>query len=139
MKKTIKITLISLITLFTVNSFSQGNLQFNRARLETLSYFLFQGSTTKYDTIVVPTGKVLKITSTSLTNRQSSTSDNFFSTTAVYSYLDNLSLCCGSFPAEYPIWLNEGKHILSFYHVSSSSYYRDFKFTFSGIEFNVVP
>ena len=139
MKKIIKITLISFITLFSVNSFSQGNLQFNRVRLETYSNNNLQGGTTKYDTIVVSAGKVLKITSTSTTNRESFTSNNFFSNTTVYSYLDDLLLCCSSFSVEYPIWLNEGKHILTFYHNKGSSYYRDFKFTFSGIEFNVVP
>ena len=135
-----RITLIALITLFTVNSFSQGNLQFNRARMESYSIFSLSGQAVKYDTIVVPAGKVLKITSGSCEHKSSSsTSNQYYSYEYVHTYIGNFRLTTGYnsiYPSTYPIWLSEGNNILRFFGASGTN---DAIFSFSGIEFNIVP
>ena len=143
MKNIIRITLIALITLFAVNSFSQGNLQFNRARMESYSIFNLANNAVQYDTIVVPAGKVLKITSTSCVHQYSSSAagENRYNIyDYVHTYIGNFRLTTGYnliYPSTYPIWLSEGKHILRF--VGAYSYNHDAIFSFSGIEFNLVP
>ena len=129
MKKIIKITLISFITLFSVNSFSQGNLQFNIARLESYS-FNFSGGD-RYDTLLVPNGKVLKITSTSMNYG----GDNFAA------FIDGFRVWGFSrdYPSylNFPIWLPSGTYVIKVSHFSSFTI--NLIFSFSGIEFNVVP
>ncbi|MDB4089247.1 hypothetical protein N9544_06440 [Flavobacteriales bacterium] len=142
MKNIIRITLIALITLFAVNSFSQGNLQFNRARMESYSIFSISDNAVKYDTIVVPAGKVLKITSTSCVFKTSSqtASNEYYIYDGVHTYIGNFRLTHGYnsiFPSTYPIWLSEGNHILRF--VGATTNPSDAIFSFSGIEFNLVP
>ena len=136
-----RITLIALITLFAVNSFSQGNLQFNRARMESYSIFNLANNAVQYDTIVVPAGKVLKITSTSCVHRSSGgASNNYYIYDYVHTYIGNFRLTTGYnliYPSTYPIWLSEGNHILRF--VGANQYTNDAIFSFSGIEFNLVP
>lgn len=137
----IRIALIALITLFSVNSFSQGNLQFNRARMESFVKNYIVRNSIQYDTIVVPVGKVLKITSTSCVNqlRNSTYPNLYYSNDNVHVYIENLRLIYGETnnTNSYPIWLSEGNHILRIVGRYSSS--MNAIFSFSGIEFNVIP
>lgn len=118
--------LIFILPLFvSVNSFSQGDLQFNR--VVNMSYF-----NSSPDTLVVPAGKVLKITSTSLIdiNRNPVTGKTVtISNILVYNHLaySDETLKHESFP----IWFGPGNHIIL--------YTGPYSFSFSGIEFNVVP
>jgi hypothetical protein len=142
----IRIALIALITLFSVNSFSQGNLQFNRARMESFVMNNIGDKDTYYDTIVVPAGKVLKITSTSCVSKWTRYPGS------AYAHLSEGHLYIGNHrliyegrtnyrsinPNAYPIWLSEGNHILRLYNADDSDHMNAI-FSFSGIEFNVVP
>jgi hypothetical protein len=137
----IRIALIALITLFSVNSFSQGNLQFNRARMESFVKNYIVRNSIQYDTIVVPAGKVLKITSTScVTQFRNRTDPNlYYSNDNAHVYIENLRLIHGGVNNTnyYPIWLSEGNHILRIVGGSTSDIHAIF--SFSGIEFNVIP
>lgn len=142
----IRIALIALITLFSVNSFSQGNLQFSRARMESFVMNNIGDEDTYYDTIVVPAGKVLKITSTSCVSQWTTYPGSaYFHLKDGHLYIGNHRLIyTGSSnytsinPNAYPIWLSEGNHILRYYNAHDSRRMNAI-FSFSGIEFNIVP
>ena len=136
MKKIIKITLISLITLFTVNSFSQGNLQFKRARLESYTFSNIDPSSPRYDTLVVTAGTVLKITSASLiTTDGHDFQDSYILTITIndHSVVNYNSRLTKTYA---PIWLGAGTYSIKAARSYSNS---STIFSFSGIEFNVVP
>ena len=130
------LTLLTFI-LISINSvFSQNNLQFNRALMETYTGNDFTNNTQSIiATIIVPTGKVWKIESTSLTTPQS-----------WGQYLDQLNdnniAFIGNFhfSNKYPhtAWLPAGSYNLTFYCPSTSDGVIRI-FSISGIEFNLVP
>lgn len=125
-------TLVFILPLFlSVNSFSQGDLQFNRVRFETIIFPSNTGGT-QLDTLVVPQGKVLKITS--ISGLRNTRVTGAIGDHEVGPYGD-------AFPAIFPIWLPSGAHIVrtTYNYQYSGTNPIVIKFSFSGIEFNVVP
>ena len=134
------LTLLTFI-LISINSvFSQNNnLQFNRALMETYTgNNLNQVNLNQaiIATIIVPTGKVWKIESTSLTSPQSwgqyldQVNDNNIA------FIGNIH-----FSNKYPktTWLPAGSYNLKFYCTSCGNNGAILMFSISGIEFNLVP
>jgi|TARA_B110000879_G_C11063394_1_gene467662 hypothetical protein len=140
-----KFSILLLILSFSaLNAQCQGNLQFNQ--VINIQYDLadFKKNQPSADTLIVPAGKVLKITSTSLTDQfdQSSIHYNITNTARI----DNLVIWGhqhrqeGGFIAHenLPIWLNSGTHII--YACSgSTTMSNNYTLSINGIEFNVIP
>ena len=131
------LTLFTFI-LISINSvFSQNNnLQFNRALMETYTgYDLTNNTQSIIATIIVPTGKVWKIESTSLTTPQS------WGQYLDQQYDNNIAFIGNfHFSNKYPhtTWLPAGSYNLTFYCTATQNgVIRNF--SISGIEFNLVP
>ena len=128
-------TLVFILPLFlSVNSFSQGDLQFNR----TINYSNFFGSFGIVDSIIVPPGKVLKIISTSLIFGSDAELDGYAHTVIIS---NQVAFCHESYNGyvkheNLPIWLGPGSHEIFVRNTYPSG---GIRFSFSGIEFNVVP
>ena len=137
MKNITTIILFTLLAFASLNTKAQGNLQFNRAFTETIADYGIS-STTKYDTLVVDSGKVLKITAVSVSPGNSSTSMNYLSFMKVT--LDNFLISSNTYQStslpQMPIWLPEGTHIFTSRYISSGN--SRLVLVISGIEFNVV-
>ncbi|MFT7379104.1 MAG: hypothetical protein ACI8ZQ_000847 [Bacteroidia bacterium] len=137
MKNITTIALFTLLAFASLNTKAQGNLQFNRAFTETIADDVIS-STTKYDTLVVDSGKVLKITAVSVSNGTSSASTNYLLYMKVT--LDNFLISSTTYQStslpQMPIWLPEGTHIFTSRYISSGN--SRLVLVISGIEFNVV-
>jgi hypothetical protein len=136
MKNITTLALFTLLAFASFNAKAQGNLQFNRAFTETIADYLIS-NTTKYDTLVVDSGKVLKITAVSVSPGNSSTSMNYLLYMKVT--LDNFLISSNTYQStslpQMPIWLPEGTHIFASRYNSGNS---RLVLVISGIEFNVV-
>jgi len=133
------ITIIALFTLLAFASFNakaQGNLQFNRAVFETIvDHSNVAPYVVKFDTLVVDSGKTLKITAVSTPTRGYGTR---YVKLAGFDLVP-LSGSQGGFHSVYPIWLPAGTHIIESYFVyGSSSVSEDLFCKISGIEFNII-
>ena len=131
MKKSILFTFLILSTLAN----SQGNLQFNRALMETYTGSTWNSSTNTQPivaTIVVPTGKVWKIETTSCIHQESwgITHNNNVRAFIGNFIFDNLN--------NKITWLPAGSYSLRFYD-STAGAAETYIFSVSGIEFNIVP
>ena len=131
MKKTILFTFLILSTLAS----AQGNLQFNRALMETYTGSTWNSSTNTQPivaTIVVPTGKVWKIESTSFIHQE----------VWGFTHSNNIRAFIGNFIFENLnnkiTWLPAGSYSLRFYDSTGGSA-ATYIFSVSGIEFNIVP
>ena len=131
MKKSILFTFLILSTLAS----AQGNLQFNRALMETYTGSTWNSSTNTQPivaTIVVPTGKVWKIESTSFIHQEVSG----------FTHSNNIRAFIGNFIFENLnnriTWLPAGSYSLRFYDSTGGSA-ATYIFSVSGIEFNIVP
>ena len=137
MKNITTLALFTLLAFASFNAKAQGNLQFNRAFTETIADYSIS-NTTKYDTLVVDSGKVLKITAVSVSPGNSSTSMNYLSFMKVT--LDNFLISSNTYQStslpQMPIWLPEGTHIFTSRYISSGN--SRLVLVISGIEFNVV-
>ena len=134
MKKTIFI--LAIIFLSFSSASAQGNLEFNRVIKE--NYPLSAG-TNGNETIIVPEGKVWKITSATIGAIPSSNAsrlqpwariDGHLVAYLAISSINNLHI------SPFPLWLPAGTYPLTYY-----GGYRDgaIAFSYSGIEFNIVP
>ena len=134
MKKTIFILGILFLSFFSASA--QGNLEFNRVIKEN---YPLSGSTYGNETIIVPEGKVWKITSATIGAIPSSNAsrlqpwariDGHLVAYLAISSINNLHI------SPFPLWLPAGTYPLTYY-----GGYRDgaIAFSYSGIEFNVVP
>jgi hypothetical protein len=127
------LTLAFITTLSIVNG--QGNLQFNRA-----IYKNFQSvSSSDYwviDTLIVPSGKVCKITSVGLYGYRAGVLYNtLFMNNVPIAYVANRSdYTYTTKIADFPIWLNSGTYIFKFKSYSSITSYA----YYSGVEFNII-
>ena len=131
MKKSILFTFLILSTLAN----AQGNLQFNRALMETYTGSTWNSSTNTQPivaTIVVPTGKVWKIESTSCIHQEAwgITHNNNVRAFIGNFIFDNLN--------NKITWLPAGSYSLRFYD-STAGATETYIFSVSGIEFNIVP
>ena len=131
MKKSILFTFLILSTLAN----AQGNLQFNRALMETYTGSTWNSSTNTQPivaTIVVPTGKVWKIETTSCIHQESwgITHNNNVRAFIGNFIFDNLN--------NKITWLPAGSYSLRFYD-STAGAAETYIFSVSGIEFNIVP
>ena len=137
MKNITTLALFTLLAFASFNAKAQGNLQFNRAFTETIADDVIS-STTKYDTLVVDSGKVLKINAVSVSPGNSSTSMNYLLYMKVT--LDNFLISSNTYQStslpQMPIWLPEGTHIFASRYISSGN--SRLFLVISGIEFNVV-
>ena len=131
MKKSILFTFLILSTLAN----AQGNLQFNRALMETYTGSTWNSSTNTQPivaTIVVPTGKVWKIESTSFIHQE----------VWGFTHSNNIRAFIGNFIFENLnnriTWLPAGSYSLRFYDSTGGSA-ATYIFSVSGIEFNIVP
>ncbi len=148
MKKIFKITVISCFTILSINSFSQGNLQFNRAIMESYTITNPQAGTTSIiDTLIVPSAKVFKVTSVSLSLNYNITKDTEYGNEYLNAFINDHNLITyspvqsGFSPdngySKMPIWLPAGVYIIRF---SSTETYSGFAhLSLSGLEFNVTP
>ena len=131
MKKSILFTFLILSTLAN----SQGNLQFNRALMETYTGSTWNSSTNTQPivaTIVVPSGKVWKIETTSCIHQEAwgITHNNNVRAFIGNFIFDNLN--------NKITWLPAGSYSLRFYD-STAGAAETYIFSVSGIEFNIVP
>ena len=131
MKKSILFTFLILSTLAS----AQGNLQFNRALMETYTGSTWNSSTNTQPivaTIVVPTGKVWKIETTSFLHQE----------VWGFTHSNNIRAFIGNFIFENLnnkiTWLPAGSYSLRFYDSTGGSA-ATYIFSVSGIEFNIVP
>ena len=131
MKKLFLFTFLILSTLAN----AQGNLQFNRALMETYTGSTWNSSTNTQPivaTIVVPTGKVWKIETTSCIHQEAwgITHNNNIRAFIGNFIFDNLN--------NKITWLPAGSYSLRFYD-STAGAAETYIFSVSGIEFNIVP
>ena len=133
MKNITTIILFTLLAFASFNAKAQGDLQFNRSVFETIvDHSNVAAYLVKFDTLVVDSGKTLKITAVSL-------SQFVYSVKLAGFELVPRQGAQGGFHSVYPIWLPAGTYIIESYYVSgSSSVRRDLYCKISGIEFNVV-
>jgi hypothetical protein len=122
---------------------AQGNLQFNQAKFlqYDTTFQLVQGGQMRpvilNKTIVVATGKVLKIESVSASNSASNI--------GYYLYLNNVPFeATGGYNyISLPIWLPSGSYTFKFYNggnsISSWDATQNTWYRISGIEFNIIP
>ena len=129
-----KLFLFTFLILSTLAS-AQGNLQFNRALMETYTGSTWNSSTNTQPivaTIVVPTGKVWKIESTSFIHQE----------VWGFTHSNNIRAFIGNFIFENLnnriTWLPAGSYSLRFYDSTGGSA-ATYIFSVSGIEFNIVP
>ena len=147
------ILLLGVLSLFVFDMVGQGNLQFSRVvflEIEGTTPSPYTQIYATTDTLIVPSGKVLKIESSSVSwlNLNSNTgyptiitsvqgllflNDKIISKTeARTGYLNAIVI--------YPIWLNEGTYIVKLVYQSPSTGYAIMSKGFiSGIEFNITP
>ncbi len=114
---------------------AQGNLQFNRALMETYTGSTWNSSNNTQPivaTIVVPTGKVWKIETTSFIHQE----------VWGFTHSNNIRAFIGNFIFENLnnriTWLPAGSYSLRFYDSTGGSA-ATYIFSVSGIEFNIVP
>jgi len=129
-----KLFLFTFLILSTLAS-AQGNLQFNRALMETYTGSTWNSSTNTQPivaTIVVPTGKVWKIETTSFIHQE----------VWGFTHNNNIRAFIGNFIFENLnnkiTWLPAGSYSLRFYDSTGGSA-ATYIFSVSGIEFNIVP
>ena len=129
-----KLFLFTFLILSTLAS-AQGNLQFNRALMEIYTGSTWNSSTNTQPivaTIVVPTGKVWKIETTSFIHQE----------VWGFTHSNNIRAFIGNFIFENLnnriTWLPAGSYSLRFYDSTGGSA-ATYIFSVSGIEFNIVP
>ena len=129
-----KLFLFTFLILSTLAS-AQGNLQFNRALMETYTGSTWNSSNNTQPivaTIVVPTGKVWKIETTSFIHQE----------VWGFTHSNNIRAFIGNFIFENLnnriTWLPAGSYSLRFYDSTGGSA-ATYIFSVSGIEFNIVP
>ena len=131
MKNITTIILFSVLAFASLNAKAQGNLQFNRAVFETIvDHSNVAPYVVKFDTLVVDSGKTLKITAVSIAIGNGTRSVILAGFDLIPRSID---------PVVYPIWLPAGTYIIeSFYRWSNIGLREDLSCKISGIEFNVV-
>lgn len=133
MKNITTIILFTLLAFVSFNAKAQRDLQFNRAVFETIvDHSNVAPYVVKFDTLVVDSGKTLKITavSTAIGDGQRS---------VILAGFELVPAAASQSPSVYPIWLPAGTYIIeSFYKWSNSSLRDDLSCKISGIEFNII-
>lgn len=124
-----KIILLSISFFIFSSLYSQGNLQFNQVK--NISGTWTSGQTV--NNLVVPSGKVVKIESATLStggNLATSSAIIFLGNHCIYSGGTNYGMM-----NLFPFWLSEGSYPINIgYNYSGQLIY-----SISGIEFNVIP
>ena len=136
------LTLLTFI-LISINSvFSQNNnLQFNRAIFDSLYITdpVYAGPKNFVGNLIVPTGKVWKIESSSGYRYSTYLPDPMQSQGSISAF-NWINKFCLNPASVYPIWLPSGTYkVFSSDSGIGASYSTVISFTFSGIEFNLVP
>lgn len=130
------ITLTALVFAFITTASAQGNLQFNQVTTGSFTAINLPYVSTTIGTITVPAGKVWKIESTNYTYVQGSNTWPIGSNSYVVMIDDHMAYCQSSGqPQHYlPLWLPAGT-----YNVTALAWDVDVTFSYSAIEFNIVP
>jgi hypothetical protein len=133
-----KIILALTLTFFlTISSKAQSNLEFSRAVKEKFSY---TSTTSVNTTLIVPTGKVLKITSATVPPGSSNLSsanatiDGQYVASSIAERSNTYQY--GTFVPNMiplPLWLPAGTYAIVAWGTNAGT------FSYSGIEFNIVP
>lgn len=125
-------TLFVLLALVNYSS-AQGNLQFNQVINVKTSPVNYNYDTETLGTIVVPVGKVLKIESTAFTYENST--EFYYINNSVF--IDRLIGWSGASDVRHylPLWLSAGTYDIRAYGSTQT----DAVFSYSAIEFNIVP
>ncbi len=133
MKKLFKILTVALFMLPFFTAKAQGNLQFNQAIF--ISMTLNQSYTVieTYDTLVVPTGKIVKITSFS-TGGNSSFRRLAIDDILLINYVSSSNYPSSNYQCKTPIWLPAGTYVFKL--MGNSNHIT--KAFISGVEFNIV-
>jgi hypothetical protein len=139
MKKTIFILAILFLSFSSASA--QGNLEFNRVIKE--NYPLSVG-TNGNETIIVPEGKVWKITSATIS--APSGPNTYYNDKSPYAKIDGHLVGYASDSrlnlhiSPFPLWLPAGTYSLNYFGGAYSYNNDETKaFSYSGIEFNIVP
>jgi hypothetical protein len=136
------LTLLTFI-LISINSvFSQNNnLQFNRAIFDSVCITdpIYAGPKNFVGNLIVPTGKVWKIESSSGYCYRTYLADPMQSQGNISAF-NWINKFCLNGDTKNPIWLPAGTYkVFSSDSSPGASYSTVISFTFSGIEFNLVP
>ena len=138
--------LLLSFSVFFINSYSQGNLQFNRVvnfSLQQANGGAYSKGVYTYQTFIIPAGKVWKIESVAVFHRDP---DNTFELCIDCAAAFNDIVAVHFIRSggvddtrNLPIWLAEGTYnfIISDNNNSSQSDY--LKASYTGIEFNIIP
>lgn len=137
--------IFAIIFLFFFVAFSikaQGNLQFHRAVFETYPFVLSQPRDTVLFSLIVPSGKVLKIESFGVGQKNWVGGYSLIGMTLDSDVLIVRPPASSADPDlqsnSHTIWLESGNHTLSFIADDSGSGVQ-FSGFISGIEFNLIP
>ena len=127
------ITTVLFTIAFLSHSTAQGNLQFNQVIVAETTPITYSYDTEILGTIIVPAGKVLKIESTTFSHFQSN--DFLYINNSVY--INRLIAWSGNTDVRkyLPLWLSEGTYQIKAYGTTQI----DAVFSYSAIEFNVIP
>jgi hypothetical protein len=132
--------LLLILNLAAIDCFSQGNLQFNRVVKEDIEATVVNTASTSMGSIMVPAGKVLKIESVSYVAKETSGTPLAINSGSDRAYIGNHVVwnprSSLNQKANFPIWLPEGTHTVYGQRTTNSL---PRIFSYSGIEFNVVP
>jgi hypothetical protein len=134
--------LVSLAILLFGNVFGQGNLQFNQVISMNFSATGFDGGNFPWDIqpVTIPSGKVWKIESVRLTERDDSAPVYYRSNNAAAFIIGENLIETGSATSNYPfpVWLPAGNYSFKLQGESWSAGYSYYCLV-SIIEFNVIP
>jgi hypothetical protein len=128
-----KLFFVALIALGCNYGFGQNNLEFNQALYGQLSATISTASAQNIGTITVPAGKVWKIEARSVIR-----DNNAINVGSTGVTIGSLGVWFGSGETGSftPVWLPEGTYNV---WMSAANTSLTYVFTYSGIEFNVVP
>lgn len=133
---------IALILFVCVTSNAQSNLEFNRVIKEK---YIYASSSPVTSSLIVPAGKVLKITSATVTPIQSSYTGggevlaSIDGQVVAYSYFEKSNIyqtiMRETAMTSLPLWLPSGTYQIT----ATTSASGLVTFSYCGIEFNIVP
>ena len=136
--KKIYITICLFVGLLSFSK-AQGNLQFNRVRLEQITLNPSGSNQAIFDSfqVIVPSNKVLKIESAHTADRQ--TYDGTYADGTSFLSINKIILKNPyNTPIYFPVWLPAGTYYLRIEHPTCNKA-TTFYGTISAIEYNIVP
>lgn len=130
-----KILILSFFLILCSLLYSQGNLQFNQVINGSISETVVSTSVTTMGTIVVPTGKALKIESVAFTYPQATIHFPHIGSFSFVSLNTHIVYTANGPTPVLPLWLSEGTYNVNAQVPNNQSS----TFSYSAIEFNIIP